>query len=77
MTGSTRAKPPLRTQPRMDAKGPARDNPIAEPRTGTTRNVPGSPAAARARGRHHEPGSQPASTSPAQPPRKSSGVSPW
>ena len=50
--------------------GPARDNPTAGPRTGTTRSEPSAPAAAGASGRHHEPGSRPASTCPVQPPSK-------
>ena len=62
--------------PRPKPEGPARDNPIAGPRTGTTRSEPSAPASAGASGRHHEPGSRPASTCPAQPRSKSGGESP-
>ena len=52
------------------------DNPIAGPRTGTTRSAPSALASAGASGRHNEPGSRPASTCPAQPPSKAGGDSP-
>ena len=61
--------------PRRTPEGPARDNPIVRPGTGTTRTKPSVPASAGASGRHHDPGSQPASTCPAQPPNKSGGES--
>ena len=69
-------QPPQRTQPKFGAGGPRRDNPIAGPRTGTTRSEPSVPASAGASGRHHEPGSRPASACPAQPPSKAGGPSP-
>ena len=72
VTGSTHAKPPQRTEP----EGPARDNPIAGPRTGTTRSAPSALASAGASGRHNEPSSRPASTCPVQPPSKAGGDSP-
>ena len=37
-------------------EGPTRNNPIARPRTGTTRRKPGAYATAGVSGRHHEPG---------------------
>ena len=62
--------------PRPTPEGPNRDNPIAGPRTRTTRSEPSTPALAGASGRHQEPGSRPASMCPAQPPSKSGGESP-
>ena len=56
--------------------GPARDNPISGPRTGTTRSEPSAPASAGARGRHNEPGCPPPCVCPAQPPSKAGGASP-
>ena len=61
---------------RPTPEGPARDNPIAGPRTGTMRSEPSAPASAGASSRHNEPGSQPASACPAQPPSKAGGASP-
>ena len=62
--------------PSPTPEGPARDNPIAEPRTSTTRSEPSAPASAGAIGRHNEPGSWPACTCPAQPPSKAGGAGP-
>ena len=61
---------------RRTPEGPARDNAIPGPRTGTTRGAPRAPASAGASGRHHEPGSRPASMCPTQPPSKFGGKSP-
>ena len=61
---------------RPTPEGPATDNPIAVPQTGTTRSEPSARASAGASGRHKEPGSRPASKCPAQPPSKSGGASP-
>ena len=55
---------------------PQTSNPIAGPRTGTTRSEPSAPASAGASGRHNEPGSRPASACPAQPPSKAWAGSP-
>ena len=63
-------------QPPQRTEGPARDNPIAGPQTGTMRREPSAPALAGASGWHHELGSRPASTCPAQPPSKTGGDSP-
>ena len=76
MTGSTHANHRSARSPKPTPEGPARDNPIAEPRTGTTRSDPSAPASAGASGRHKEPGSRPASACPAQPPSKAGGTSP-
>ena len=76
MTGSTHANQRSASSPRLTPEGPARDNPIAGPQTGTTRSAPSAPALAGASGRHNEPGSRPASACPAQPPSKSGGKSP-
>ena len=76
MSGSTHANHRRARSPRPRPEGPARDNPIAVPRTGTTRRKPSAPASAGASGRHKEPGSRPASACPAQPPSKSGGASP-
>ena len=65
MTGSTHANHRSARRPRRTLEGPARDNPIAGPRT------------AGVSGRHNEPGSRQASACPAQPPSKSGGASPW
>ena len=62
--------------PRPKPEGPARDNPIAGPRTGTTRSALSALASAGASGRHNEPGSRPTSTCPAQPSSKAGGDSP-
>ena len=77
MTGSTHAHHRHARSPRPMPEGPARDSPIAGPRTGTTRSQPSAPASAGASGRHIEPGSRPASACPAQPPNKAGGTSPW
>ena len=74
MTGSTHANHRSARSPRQTTEGPARDNPIAGHRTGTTRSEPSAAASAAARGRHNEPGSRPAFRCPAQPPSKSGGV---
>ena len=68
VTGSTHANHRSASSPRPTPEGPARDNPIAGPQTGTTRSEPSAPASAGASGRHNEPGSRPASACPAQPP---------
>ena len=59
----TRKEPQARS-PRLTPQGPARDNPIAGPRTGRTRNKPRAPAPVGASGRHKEPSSWPASVKP-------------
>ena len=64
------------TTARPKLEGPARDNPIAGPRTGTTRSETSAPFLAGANGRHNEPGSRPASACPVQPPSKAGGDSP-
>ena len=76
VTGSTHANHRCARSPRPTPEGPARDNTIAGPRTGTTRSDPSAPASAGASGRHNEPGSRPASACPAQPPSKSGDESP-
>ena len=76
VTGSTHANHCSARSPRPTPEGPARDVPIAGPRTGTTRSEPSAPASAGASGRHNEPGSRPASACPAQPPSKARGASP-
>ena len=77
VTGSTHANHRSARSPRPTPEGPARDNPVAGPRTGTTRSKPRVPASAGASGRHNEFGSRPASVCPAQPPSKAGGASPW
>ena len=62
------------SSPRPTPEGPTRDNPIAGPRTGTTRSEPSAPASAGASSRHNEPGSRLASACPAQPPSKAGGL---
>ena len=76
VTGSTPANHRIARSPRLAPEGPARDDPIAGPRTGTTRSKPSVRASAGASGRHNEPGSRPASACPAQPPSKAEGASP-
>ena len=76
MTGSTHDNHRSACSPRPTPEGPARDNPIAGPRTGTTRSEPSAPATAGTSGRQKEPGSRPASACPAQPPSKAGGASP-
>ena len=76
MTGSTHANHRSTRSPRPMPEGPARDNPIAGPQTGTTRSQPSAPASAGASRRHNEPGSRQASACPAQPPSKSGGERP-
>ena len=76
VTRSTHANHRSARSPRPTPEGPARDNPIAGPRTGTTRSEPSVPASAGASGMHNEPGSRPASACPAQPPSKAEGASP-
>ena len=70
VTGSTHANHRSARSPRPTPEGPARDNPIAGPRTGMTRREPSAPASAGASGRHNVPGSRPASACPAQQPSK-------
>ena len=77
VTGSTHANYRSARSPRTTLEEPARDNPIAKPRTGTTRSERRAPALAGPSSRHKEPGSWPAWTCPAQPPSKSGGASPW
>ena len=77
VTGSTHANHRSARSPRPTPEGPARDNPIAGPRTGTTRSEPSVPASAGASGRHNEPSFRPASACPAQPPSKAGGASSW
>ena len=74
--GSTHTNHRSARSPRPTLKGPARDNPIAGPRTGTTRSEPSAPASLGASGRHNEHGSRQASACPAQPPSKAGGASP-
>ena len=76
LTGSTHANHRSARSPRTTLEGPARENPIAGPRTGTKRSEPSAPPSAGASGRHNEPGSLPASACPAQPPSKAGGASP-
>ena len=76
VAGSTNANHRSARSPRPTPEGPARDNPIARPRTGTTRSEPNAPTSAGASGRHNEPGSRSASTCPAQPPSKAGGAGP-
>ena len=76
VTGSTNANHRSASTPRPTPEGPARDNPVAGPRTGTTRSEPSAPALARASGRHNEPHPRPASACPAQPPSKAGGANP-
>ena len=61
-TGSTHANHRSAGSPRTTPEGPARDNPIAGPRTGTTRSEPRAPSSAGASGRRKEPGSLTAPT---------------
>ena len=65
VTGSTNAKHRSASSPRRTPEGPARDNPIAGPQTGTTQSESSAAASAGASGRHNEPGSRPASACPA------------
>ena len=74
--GSTHANERSARSPRPTPEGPARDNRIAGPRTGTPQREPSAPASAGASGRHNEPGSRPASACPAQPPSRAGGASP-
>ena len=76
MTGSKHANYRSARSPRPTPEGPARDNPIAGPRTVTTRSEPSAPASAGASGRHKEPGSLPASACPTQAPSQAGGASP-
>ena len=76
VTGSTHANNRRARSPRPTPEGPARDNPIEGPRTGTKQSEPSAPASAGASGRRIEPGSLPASACPAQPPSKARGASP-
>ena len=76
VTGSTHANRRRARSPRPAPEGPARDNPIAGPRTGTTRSEPSVPASAGASVRHNEPGLRQASACPAQPSSKAGGAGP-
>ena len=77
VNGSTHANHRSAGSPRPTPEGPARNNPIVGPRTGTTRSELSAPASAGANGRHKEPGSGPAFACPAQPPSKVGGASFW
>ena len=77
VTGATHATHRSASSPKPTPEGPARNNSIAAPRTGTTRSELSAPASAGVGGRHNEPGSRPASACPAQPPSKAGGDSPW
>ena len=77
LAGSTHANHRSARSPGPIPEGPARNNPIAGPRAGTTRSEPSAPASAGASGRHNKPGSRLASACPAQPPSKAGGASPW
>ena len=57
-------------------ESPARENPIAVPRTGTTRSEPSAPASVGASSRHNEAVTPPASACLAQRPHKAEGASP-
>ena len=74
MTGSTHANHRSAGSPRQTPEGPAKDNPITGPRTGTTQSELSATASAAASGRHKDPGSRSASTCHAQPPSKSGGA---
>ena len=74
--GKNLGTPVIRTCMHGLGTGHAKDNPIAGPRTGTTRSEPTAAALAAATGRHKEPGSGPASKCPAQPPSQSGGEIP-
>ena len=76
VTGSTHANHRSARSRRLTPEGPARDNPIAGPRSGTTRSEPSAPASARASGRHNEPGSRPASPYPRSRPVKPGAQAP-
>ena len=76
VTGTTHANHRSARSPRRTPQGPARDNFIAGPRTGTTRSEPSAPASAGASGRQNEPGSRPPSACPAQPRSKAGRASP-
>ena len=77
MTGSKHTNHCSARSPRATPEGPARDNPIAGSRTGTTQSEPSAPASAGASSRHKKPCSRPASTCRAHPPRNSGGASSW
>ena len=77
MTGSTHANHRSARSPRPTSEGPARDNPVAGPQTGTTQSNLSAPARTGASGRRNEPGSRPASACCAQLPSRSGGESPW
>ena len=76
VTGSTHSNHHSARSPRPTPEGPTRNNPIAGPRTGTTRSESSAPASAGASGRQNEPGSRSVYACPAQPPSKSAGASP-
>ena len=76
VTGSTHTNHRSARSTRPTPEGPTRDNPIAGFRTGTTRSEPSAPASAGASCRHKEPGSEPASACPAQPPSRAEGARP-
>ena len=76
VTGSTHSNHRSARSPRPTPEGPARDNPIAGPRTGTARSEPSAPASLGASGRHNDLSSRPASACPAQLPSKYWGESP-
>ena len=76
MTGSIQANHRSARSPGPKREGPARREPIAGPRRGTTRSKSSAPASAGASGRQNEPGSLPAFACPAQPPSRAGGASP-
>ena len=76
LTGSTHANHCSGRRRRPTPEGPAMDNPIAGPRTGTKRSELSAPASAGASGRHNQPSSQPASACAAQLPSKARSASP-
>ena len=76
MIRSTHANHHSARSPEPTPKAPASDNHIAGPGMGTTWSESSALASAGASGRHHEPGSRPASTCPAQLPSEFGGQSP-
>ena len=78
MSGSTKAIPPQRRQPKSEVKlHPPGTTPSWDPERVRYWSELSAPASAGGSRRHHEPGSWPASTCPAQAPSKSGGESPW
>ena len=75
VTGSKHAKPPQRTQPKTGAAAARQGQPHRGAPNGHDAERAKGLASAGASGRHNEPGSQPASTCPTQPPRRAGGNS--